>query len=202
MRRGGRFLTGDARTLGAVKDGWQVLNVWGPITAPDVVVALGAWSDDILRPLGIKLPLAVKRGYHMHFGTRGNAALARPVVDVEHGYVLAPVTRGIRLTTGAEFALRDAPATPVQLEKVEPIARALFPLADRIDDRAWVGSRPCLPDMLPVIGPVLGHKGLWLDLGHQHLGFTLGPVSGRLVAELVTGEPTFTDPCPYRSDRF
>jgi D-amino-acid dehydrogenase len=138
----------------------------------------------------------------MHFRVLGDATLNAPVLDFENGYVLAPMCRGIRLTTGAEFAPRDAPATPVQLSKVEPIARGLFPLAERIDDKPWVGARPCLPDMLPMIGPIPGHRGLWADFAHHHLGFTLGPVSGRLLAEMMTAEATFTDPSPYRADRF
>jgi D-amino-acid dehydrogenase len=85
---------------------------------------------------------------------------------------------------------------------VEPVARQFFPLADRVEMKPWLGARPCLPDMLPAIGPVPGKRGLWTDFGHHHLGFTLGPVSGRLLAELVTGEAPFTDPWPYRIERF
>jgi D-amino-acid dehydrogenase len=138
----------------------------------------------------------------MHYRTKGNAVLNRPVLDTDNGYVLAPMTKGIRLTTGAEFARRDAPPTPVQLERVEPAARQLLPLADRVDEVPWIGRRPCLPDMLPAIGPIPGHAGLWADFGHHHLGFTLGPVTGRLLAEMMTGETPFTDPRPYRPDRF
>ncbi len=61
------------------------------------------------------------------------------------------MTRGIRLTTGAEFALRDAMKTPVQLGRAEPIARDLFPLDERVDWEPWLGSRPCTPDMMPII---------------------------------------------------
>jgi D-amino-acid dehydrogenase len=138
----------------------------------------------------------------MHYRSRGNATLNRPIYDGDYGYVLAPMRRGMRLTTGAEFALRDAAPTPVQLANVEPAARALYPLADRIDERPWLGCRPCLPDLLPIIGASPRHKGLWLDFGHHHLGFTLGPVSGRLIAELMTGKEPFTDPTPYRAERF
>lgn len=201
-RRGGHFLTADARTLEPSAEGWQVRTVDGPVAARDVVVALGPWAAEILRPLGFTPPLGWKRGYHMHFGARGNATLARPVIDVENGYLLMQAATGIRLTTGAEFARRDAPPTPVQLSKVEPLARELFPLADRLDPKPWLGTRPCLPDMVPMIGAIPGRKGLWADFGHHHLGFTLGPVSGRLIAEMVTGEPTHTDPWPYRADRF
>lgn len=201
-RRGGTFLTADARTLEEAPDGWQVRTVDDVVTARDVIVALGPWSTEVLEPLGFKVPLGVKRGYHMHFRARGNASLSRPVIDVENGFLLTPMTKGIRLTTGAEFARRGAPPTPVQLSKVEPVARDLFPLADRVDPKPWLGARPCLPDMVPMLGPVPGRKGLWADFGHHHLGFTLGPVSGRLLAEMITGETPHTDPWPYRADRF
>lgn len=202
VARGGTFVTADARTLSQVPDGWQIARVEGAVTARDVVVALGPWSTDVLAGLGIAVPMGLKRGYHMHYAALGNAALGRPVIDGDNGYVLAAMTRGIRLTTGAEFALRDAPATPVQLARVEPLARALFPLGDRLDAKPWLGARPCFPDMLPMIGEVPGRRGLWIDTGHHHLGFTLGPVSGRLIAELMTGAAPFTDPAPYRVERF
>jgi len=202
VARGGRLATVDARTLEGERDGWLVRTIDGPIGAREVVIALGAWSLDLMAAQGRQLPMGVKRGYHMHYAPRGEAALGRPVIDVETGYVLAPMKRGIRLTTGAEFARRDTPPTPIQLDRVEPVARALLPLGDRLDATAWMGCRPCLPDMLPVIGPVPGRKGLWADFGHHHLGFTLGPVSGRLLAELMVGEQPFTDPRPYRVDRF
>jgi len=167
-----------------------------------VVVARGPWSDDPLRRLGYRIPLGVKRGYHMHYKAEGNATLNRPMIDIQHGYALTPMVKGIRLTTGAEFALRDAAPSPVQLDKVEPLAREIFPLGDRVDAEPWLGRRPCLPDMLPMIGRAPRHEGLWLNFGHHHLGFTMGPVTGRLLAEMMTGEPTFTDPNPYRADRF
>ena len=200
--RGGRVIKGDGRTLTSLRGGWQVHTSEGPVAAAAVVVALGPWSNDLLQPLGYRIPLGVKRGYHMHFKAQGNATLNRPVIDVAHGYALSPMVQGIRLTTGAEFALRDAPPTPVQLAKAEPLAREIFPLGARVDAEPWLGRRPCLPDMLPIVGRAPKHEGLWLNFGHHHLGFTLGPVTGRLLAELVTGEAPFTDPEPYRADRF
>lgn len=202
-QRGGRFLDGEARSLEKVTGGWRVATrAEGWIDAPEVVVALGPWADDITRPLGLKIPLGWKRGYHMHYAVEGNATLNRPLIDAEYGYLLTPAAKGIRLTTGAEFARRDAVATPVQLERIEPKARDVFPLGRRLEERPWLGRRPCLPDMLPIIGPAPGQVGLWLNFGHHHLGFTLGPTTGQLLAEMMTGEPPFTDPTPYRADRF
>jgi D-amino-acid dehydrogenase len=196
---GGRFVQGNAASL---EEGWKVRTVEGPVEARDVVVALGPWSDVVTQRLGYELPLAVKRGYHMHYRAAGSAVLNHPVLDQERGYFLAPMRRGIRLTTGAEFALRDAIRTPVQLGRAEPIARNLFPLAERLDAEPWMGSRPCTPDMMPVIGPAPRHKGLWFAFGHAHHGLTLGPVTGRLVAEMVCGERLFVDPSAFRADRF
>lgn len=202
LQRGGRFIAADARTLRQNDRSWQVAGPNGALVAKDVVVALGPWSDAIFRPLGYRIPLAVKRGYHLHLHPLGNAKLRHPVLDIDNGYVLAPMVKGIRLTTGAEFAARDAVPTPVQVRRALPVARKLFPLGEQIESQPWMGARPCLPDMLPVIGKAGRHAGLWFNFGHQHHGLTLGPVTGRLLAELMTGEAPFTNPAHYQADRF
>jgi D-lysine oxidase len=199
---GGVTVAGDARSLHKTGNRWRVETNEGGVDAPEVIVALGPWAPDLLEPLGLKLPMAVKRGYHRHFRAQGNAALARPVVDVENGYLITPMEQGIRLTTGAEFAARDAAPTPVQFDRLIPQARALFPLGERADDKTWLGSRPCFPDSRPVIGRAPGLPGLWLAIGHAHWGLTLGPSTGRLLAEIIAGEPPFCDPAPYRAERF
>jgi D-amino-acid dehydrogenase len=201
-RKGGRFLVGDARKLEQVTGGWRIAGPDTTAVAREVVVALGPWSDLVFAPLGYSIPLSVKRGYHLHLAPRGNAALNHPVLDSDHGYLLAPMNRGVRLTTGVEFARRDAPPTPIQLQRALPHAHALFPLGDPVDAKPWMGARPCLPDMLPVIGKAPRHAGLWFDFGHQHHGLTLGPATGRLLAEMMTGETPFADPRPFAVERF
>jgi D-amino-acid dehydrogenase len=201
-RLGGKFVQGNAASLEAEGDGWRLRTAQGPLLAGAAVVALGPWADVLTRALGYDLPLAVKRGYHMHYRAAGEAKLNTPMLDTERGYFLAPMRRGIRLTTGAEFALRDAIRTPVQLGRAEPIARDLFPLAERLDNEPWMGARPCTPDMLPVIGRAPRHASLWFAFGHAHHGLTLGAVTGRLVAEMITGEAPIVDPAPYSAERF
>src|ERR1044071_6897345 len=204
-RLGGRFVQGNAASLEPDRSeggGWRLRSAQGEVLAREAVVALGPWADVLTRALGYELPLAVKRGYHMHYRAAGTAKLNYPLLDTERGYFLAPMRGGIRLTTGAEFALRDAIRTPVQLGRAEPIARDLFPLAERMDAEPWMGSPPCTPDMMPIIGAAPRHQGLWFAFGHAHHGFTLGAVTGRLIAELVCGEKPFVDPAPYRADRF
>jgi D-amino-acid dehydrogenase len=199
---GGVTVTGDARSLHPVGAKWRVETAQGPIDAEAAVVALGPWAIDLLAPLGVKLPLAVKRGYHRHFRPLGNASLARPVLDADNGYCIAPMEQGIRVTTGAEFAPRDAAPTPVQLDRLLPAARHLFPLGDAVEDKPWLGARPCFADSRPVLGRAPGRPGLWLACGHGHSGLTLGPVTGRLIAEMMTGATPFCDPAPYGAERF
>ncbi len=203
QRLGGVFLQGNAASLEARSTGgWKMRTAEGPLEAGKAVVALGPWAGVFTRGLGYHLPLAVKRGYHMHYRAAGDAKLNLPVLDTERGYFLAPMRQGIRLTTGAEFARRDAIRTPVQLGRAEPIARDLFPLAERLDGEPWMGSRPCTPDMLPVIGPAPMHKDMWFAFGHAHHGLTLGAVTGRMIAEMVVGETPFVDPAPFSAGRF
>jgi len=199
---GGVTVKGDARSLHRAGLGWRVETNEGGVDAREAVVALGPWARDLLDPLGLKLPLMIKRGYHRHFRGEGNAALARPVLDAGVGYVITPMEQGIRMTTGVEFAARDAAPSPVQFDRVMPKARELFPLGERADDNTWLGSRPCFADSRPVIGRAPGIGGLWLAIGHAHWGLTLGPATGRMIAEMMTGATPFCDPTPYRAERF
>ena len=98
--------------------------------------------------------------------------------------------------------LLHAPPTLVQLARTEPSARELFPLSEVLDPQPWMGSRPAIADSLPLIGPAPSAEGMWLAFGHAHLGFTLGPPTGRLIADIITGAKPFVDPTPYRADRF
>jgi D-amino-acid dehydrogenase len=214
---GGLTFHGDARTLHRVHPHWRVDTDVGPLDAGEVVIALGPWLMDVLAPLGIALPFAVKRGYHRHFRPQGNAGLSRPVLDADSGYLITPMEQGIRLTTGVEFASRDAKPTPVQFERLMPAARELFPLGEAVEaqpfdgktfggktfgGKTWLGARPCFPDSRPVISRAPGQSGLWLACGHAHWGLTLGPATGRLIAEMMTGATPFCDPASYAAERF
>ncbi|NUY05631.1 NAD(P)/FAD-dependent oxidoreductase [Paraburkholderia youngii] len=198
---GGALLTGNATTLDAHADAWIVQTTSGRISARQAVVALGPWSDTVYGPLGYRIPLRAKRGYHMHYSPT-RPMLQMPYVDAEQGYVVAPMEGRLRLTTGVEIARREAWPTGIQLERAERAARPTFGLGHRMDASPWLGLRPCTPDMRPVIGPAPRHRGLWFAFGHNHHGLTLGPVTGRLLAEMMTGMPTFSDATPFRPERF
>jgi D-amino-acid dehydrogenase len=198
---GGTLLLGEATTVRLEGDAWTVQTSQGRISAQEVVVALGPWSDKVFAPLGYRIPLRAKRGYHMHYAPT-KAMLSVPLVDTEKGYVVAPMEGRLRLTTGVEIARREAAPTGIQLARAESIARPVFGLGRRLDDAPWLGLRPCTPDMRPVIGQAPRHRGLWFAFGHNHHGLTLGPVTGRLLAEMMTGAEPFADPFPFRPERF
>jgi D-amino-acid dehydrogenase len=199
---GGQLMTGDARSLQPFAEGWQVSTSQGTVEAQDAVIALGPWSGEFMRQLGYRWPLGIKRGYHMHYAPVAGQELALPVLDASDGYVLAPMRAGLRLTTGVEFATANARPCYLPLQRAEAAARQRFYLGERLDALPWLGMRPCTADMRPLIGRVPRHPGLWCCFGHNHHGLTLGPGSGRLLAELICGASTFVDARPFDPIRF
>ncbi|HET6467325.1 MAG TPA: FAD-binding oxidoreductase [Geminicoccaceae bacterium] len=172
----------------------------GEVAADRVVLAAGAFSKRLARSAGIRLPLEAERGYHVML-PHPEPTLRRPVYPIEGGFVLAPMEHGIRLTGGVELASVDAAADWRRIRALVPRARALLPgLGEEILSE-WLGFRPSLPDSLPVIGPAPGRAGLYFAFGHQHIGLTLGPLTGRLIADLVAGRDPGLDLAPYAPDR-
>lgn len=199
---GGRFLRGEAATLRRSGKGWSVQAEAGAVEAGAVVIALGAAATDLTRRFGYVAPTFPKRGYHRHFRLPDGAALRRAILHHEKRVMLAPMRGAVRLTTGVEFARPGAPATPIQLKRAEPVARTLLALGEAIEPTPWHGLRPACADMLPVIGPIPRQPGLWAAFGHGHQGLTLGPATGRLLAELFLGERPFVDHRPFDPARF
>lgn len=186
MAKGGVFVRSDALDMASSGDGWRV-QADRAISARSVVLAAGAWSDGLARRLGFAFPMAAERGYHAHFASPQEASLIRTIYDVAGGYVAAPMNKGIRILSGIELAPRDAPPDLRQLNDGIAEASATLSLGPAIDSEPWVGSRPSTPDGLPVIGPAPGRPGLFFAFGHGHIGFSTGPVTGRIVADLITG---------------
>ncbi|WBX91769.1 NAD(P)/FAD-dependent oxidoreductase [Achromobacter mucicolens] len=203
-REGGQFRRLDARGIRRDGASWIVSGATASesLSANRLVVALGPWSKALLKTTGIDLPMAFERGYHMHYSGRDGARVTRPVYDTGGGYVLSPMARGLRLSTGVELDACDAPARPDQLALAEQRAREAFPLGDRLDAAAWLGRRPTLPDSRPMIGEAPRHPGLWLALGHQHIGFSTAPGTAKILADqMVDGSAAARHPA-FRPGRF
>jgi D-amino-acid dehydrogenase len=179
---------GQVEIKAIVPDGenWHVALADGAISARHVVVALGPWSADLLRPLGYRVPLAFERGYHREFKPNPTRSLQRPIHDAEGSFLMTPMEQGIRVTSGVELTARDAPSSFAQLDAVVPAARSVVEFGEPAGE-PWRGARPTLPDSLPMIGPAPRHSGLWLAFGHQHIGFTTGPATGAAIAAMIAG---------------
>jgi len=200
---GGTLLTLDVTNLKQIDSGWQVTTEGGKqFEADDLTVAAGPWSNHLIKPLGYDLPLFPMRGYHQHFIINHKNSIHHSMFDMDKGFVMGPFQQGIRITTGAEMTLMEAPKNFGQLETVLRYARRILPLDEAVESEAWAGSRPCMPDMKPVIGRANKHEHLWFAFGHSHQGFTLGPVTGRIMEELIHNKPVLVDVAPFNADRF
>lgn len=166
-----------------------------------VVVCSGAWSKPLAASLGDKVMLDTERGYHLNIAPGTSRELRRPVYVAERHFVLAPMADGIRMTSGEELAGLDAPPDFSRIRKLIPEAQKALPGLSGEITREWMGRRPSTPDSLPVIGPSPRHPNVIYNFGHQHLGLTLGPVSGKIVADHIAGRATI-DLKPYRINRF
>jgi D-amino-acid dehydrogenase len=200
QRSGGRVLKGDAGSLRRSGAGWIVTTEDGPVEAGQAVFALGPWSADTLRKFGHRFPMVFKRGYHAHY--RSPEPLNAPVMDGERGYLMMPMLAGTRITTGAHIARFQTGPAYGQLDYAESAAKDLFELGPRIEDKPWQGTRPCMPDMLPVIGQSQRENGLWMNFGHGHQGFTLGPASAEVLATMMDGGTPRIDMQPFRPERY
>ncbi|AXS40098.1 FAD-dependent oxidoreductase [Breoghania sp. L-A4] len=195
--RGGRILVSDADTLCERGGGWAVSSHEGPVTAKEVVIALGPWSPVLLNRFGYDIPLLRKRGYHRHFA--GGGTLNAPLLHDESATVLSSMVKGLRILTGAELACFDAAPTPVQLRRSTAAAAGLIDIGKPVEAEVWSGCRPCMPDMLPLTGKAPRHKGMWFHFGHGHQGFTLGPTTAALLAEeMITGQVPVPELSPAR----
>jgi D-amino-acid dehydrogenase len=198
---GGKVRRAEVRSIAPDGDGWRVTLSDGELRAGHVVVALGPWSADLLRPLGYRVPLATERGYHREFEPNPSRKLLRPINDAEAGFLMTPMEQGVRVTSGVELTDRDAPSSLAQLEQVVPLARSVVEFGEAVGE-PWRGARPTLPDGLPMIGPAPGHAGLWFAFGNQHIGFTTGPATGEAIAGMISGASPSFDVAPFSPRRY
>ena len=198
----GTIKESDVKEIVQDTDGWKIVTDSETYYSDKLVIAAGPWSNDLIRPLGYDLPLFPMRGYHQHFKVTDKNTISHSMFDMDKGFVMGPMQQGIRITTGAEMTTMNAPKNFGQLKTVLKFAKKILPLEDAVESEAWAGSRPCMPDMKPVIGPANKHEKLWFAFGHSHQGFTLGPMTGRLVEEMIHEKPLLVDLAPFSAERF
>lgn len=185
---GGRMLQAEIRDLSRDGDSWVASWPGDQARAGQVVLAAGAWSDQLTQQLGYNFPLAAERGYHRHFAPSGRT-LARPVHDTGGGCVICPMEQGTRVLCGVDLAPINAPPHHRLINGAVKAAGQIVDLGSPIESTPWMGSRPSSPDGLPIIGFAPRHPHLVFAFGHGHIGLSTGPVTGRLVADLLLGAP-------------
>lgn len=206
-QQGVRFLP-QTPVTGLKRQGRQVTGVQtpaGPLLADLVVVAAGAWSVELVRAVGYRLPLQPAKGYSLTFTPPPAGAPQRPLLLTETKVAVTPFKEAFRLAgtlelSGLELSLR--------MRRVQAIYRAAgrylptLRLSSMEQAEIWAGLRPCTPDGLPVVDRVPGTDNLWVATGHAMLGISLAAVTGELMAALLTGAEPPVDPTSLRADRW
>ncbi len=165
-----------------------------------IIIACGAFSKKLTDKLNEKIPLDTERGYHVHFKNCDNL-LSRPVIFSNRGFGITPMEQGLRVVGTVEFGGLNNPLSKSRIKNL--INNAKYMLGDLPNhEDEWLGFRPTLPDFLPVMGPSKNYKNVFYCFGHHHLGWTLGPISGKIVSRMVAEENTNLNLDLYSSQRF
>ena len=171
------------------------------IECDGVVVAAGAWSRQLTRELGLRIPLESQRGYHVTVQS-SQLQLKHTLMASEYNLMVNPMNMGLRLGGSVEFAGLKALPNYARADVLLAKGREMFPHLDASRTTRWMGHRPCLPDSLPVIGRAPRSENVWLAFGHGHVGMCGGASTGREIANLVAGRAPQIDLHPFRADRF
>jgi len=165
-----------------------------------IIIACGSFSKKLTDNLGERIPLDTERGYHVHF--KGcEKLLSRPVIFQNRGFGITPMEQGLRVVGTVEFGGLDNPLSKSRVKNL--INNAKYMMGDLPEHQdEWLGFRPTLPDYLPVMGPSKKYKNVFYCFGHHHLGWTLGPISGKIISGMIAEENTNLDLKPYSSLRF
>ncbi len=200
IRKGGEFKKKDIKDIN-FKDEKPIL-----ITDTDkhffdkIVIACGAFSKKLTDKLDEKIPLDTERGYHVHFKNCEHL-LSRPVIFSNRGFGITPMEQGLRVVGTVEFGGLENPLSKSRVKNLINNAKYMLGDLPQHEDE-WLGFRPTLPDFLPIIGPSKNYKNVFYCFGHHHLGWTLGPISGKIISGMIAKNNTNLNLDPYSSKRF
>lgn len=201
VSRGGTLLTGEV--TGFDRENGKAVAARtsaGQITADSFVMTTGVWSGPLARDLGISVPLESERGYHVEF-VNPSITLKSPIMVAAGKFVAGSMNGRLRCAGVVEFGgLKAGPSSaPFDLLKRQ-VAR-LFPHLTYDDTLEWMGHRPATADSIPVIGQTPAAPNVYVGYGHQHIGLSGGPKTGRWLAQMITGQPVNTDLSAFSPDR-
>ncbi len=206
QRNGGEIHV--ARATGFSLEGGRVRAIRtdrGEFPCDVAVVAAGAWSKPLAAELGDRVPLETERGYHIMI--QDPEAVPRlPIADADGKFTSTPMETGLRFAGTVELAGLHAPPdwrrARILLEQGRRLFPALKPSYPEERLSLWMGHRPSLPDSLPCLGPSAASPTVVYAFGHGHVGMAASPMTGKLVADLVTGRAPAIDVAPFSARRF
>ena len=200
LKKGGKFLKMNIKDINFNDEKPVIKAETQSFLFDKIVIACGSFSKRLTDNLDEKIPLDTERGYHVHFKDCDHL-LSRPVIFQNRGFGITPMEQGLRVVGTVEFGGLDNPLTKSRVKNL--INNAKYMMGDLPEhEDEWLGFRPTLPDYLPVIGPSKKHKNVYYCFGHHHLGWTLGPISGKIISGMIAEENTNLDLKPYSSLRF
>ena len=200
LAKGGKFLKINIQDLKFDGESPIVKSETQQFIFDKIVIACGAFSKKLTDKLNEKIPLDTERGYHVQF--KGcDHLISRPVVFTNRGFGITPMEQGLRVVGTVEFGGLKNPLSKSRIKNlIEGAKYMLDGLPEHQDE--WLGFRPSLPDFLPVIGPSKNYKNVFYSFGHNHLGWTLGAISGKIISKMIANENTNLNLEPYSSRRF
>jgi len=200
LKKGGKFMKLNVQDVNFDEDKPIIKTEVQKFIFDKIVIACGAFSKRLTDNLDEKIPLDTERGYHVHF--KGcDHLLSRPVIFQNRGFGITPMEQGLRVVGTVEFGGLDNPISKGRVKNL--IDNAKYMLGDLPEhEDEWLGFRPSIPDFLPVVGPSKNHKNVFYCFGHHHLGWTLGPISGKIISGMIAEENTNLNLKPYSSLRF
>lgn len=172
----------------------------GTFPCDRAVLSSGIWSKPLMRKLGLSVPLETERGYHITF-KNPNQTPNHPMMINSAKFVATPMDQGLRCAGIVEFGGLDETKSKAPLALLRRKVAETFPNLTADSEEEWLGFRPSLPDSLPMVGEI-GQTGVYAAFGHQHVGLTGGAKTGRLVSDLISGNPPNIDLSPVNPMRF
>ncbi|MDC0617243.1 FAD-binding oxidoreductase [Candidatus Pelagibacter ubique] len=200
LKKGGKFLKMNIKDINFNDEKPVIKAETQSFLFDKIVIACGSFSKKLTDNLDEKIPLDTERGYHVHFKNCDHL-LSRPVIFQNRGFGITPMEQGLRVVGTVEFGGLDNPLSKSRVKNLINNAKYMMGDLPQHEDE-WLGFRPTLPDYLPVIGPSKKYKNVFYCFGHHHLGWTLGPISGKIISGMIAEENTNLDLKPYSSLRF
>lgn len=199
--QGGRFVNAKVRDF-QLSNG-QISKVetdQGAFKCDQVVITAGIWSKDLMRKLGLKIPMETERGYHVVF-ENPSVMPRNPMMITAGKFGVNPMDMGLRCAGTVELGDHHAGPSKAPIRLLRRFAKDAFPDLTYSSTTEWMGFRPSTPDSVPLIGQI-GTTGIYTGFGHQHVGLTAGPKTGRLIAQMIKGETPNIDMSPYAPERY